>query len=194
MVVRLIRQLRELNRQRDGAVAVEFAFLCGFLITALVGILELGMIFLVSSLMEGGIRDATRYGTTGQGTSDTARAQKIVDIMNSDTLGFLNLTAANVTTKVYTSFGAIAPAEKYTDTNHNGKYDAGEPYVDANSNGHYDADPGVAGTGSAGQIVLYTVSYNWPLMFAALLPTLGNNGTITLTASHAIKNEPYAPI
>ena len=191
---RIRSHCRKLARQQGGAAAVEFAIVGGFFITALVGILELGMIYLVSATMEGGIRDATRFGTTGQGATPAARAQHIIDVMNTDTMNMLHLTTANVTTKVYKSFGAIGVPETYTDKNRNGRYDSGEPYTDANGNGRFDLDQGIAGTGNAEDIVLYTVSYDWPLMFGTLLPYFGENGKITLSASQAIQNEPYAPI
>ena len=167
--------------------------LAGVLITMLVGILEVGMLYLVSALMEGSIRDATRYGTTGQGT-DAQRSAAIVTMMNRDTLGFLHLTTANVKTKTYKSFSVIGAFEPFTDSNNNDKRDTGEPYTDVNGNGVYDLDQGKNGVGGAEDIVLYTVTYNWPLMFGTLLPMFGANGHYTLTASHAIRNEPYAPI
>ena len=186
--------LKLLATQQGGAVAVEFAILAGFLITALVSILELGMIYLVSATLEGGIRDATRYGTTGQGATAAARTQHIVDVMNVDTLNMLHLTSANITAKVYQNFSSIGLPEPLTnDVNHNGRYDPGDGYTDVNGNGRYDLDQGTPGNGNAKDIVLYTVSYEWPLMFGTMFP-FGVNGKITLSASQAIQNEPYAPI
>ena len=98
-------------RNDDGAVAVEFALVSGFLIAALLGILELGMIYFVTSTMEGAVRDAARYGTTGQTPATGTRADQIVAIANKHTLNMLNLTSGNVTTKIYRNFASIGLAE-----------------------------------------------------------------------------------
>lgn len=184
---------RRWRRDCHGAAAVEFALVSMFLVVSLMGIMELGMIYFVSSNMEGAVRDAARYGTTGQTPAAESRAQYIVDIANNRTLGLLSLTTSNVTTKVYGTFAQVGQPEQFTDRNGNGKYDPGEPFTDTNGNGVWDADQGISSTGSAGQIVVYTISYDWPLMFGYMFQFFGGKPTLHLSASDAIRNEPYAP-
>lgn len=188
------RHFRQLIRAQRGAAAVEFALVAGFLIAALLGILELGMIYFVSATMDGAVREAARYGTTGQTPATESRQQYIVDIANKHTLNMLNLTTSNVTTKVYSSFAAVKMPEPFTDKNGNGKYDLGETFTDVNGNGKWDTDQGTNGVGNAGDIVVYTITYNWPLMFGYMFQFFGGNSYVTLSSSHAIRNEPYAPI
>jgi hypothetical protein len=50
---------------------------------------------------------------------------------------------------------------------------------------------GVAGLGGSGDIVLYTVTYDWTTWTHLVDPLFGKDGKITLTASTAVRNEPY---
>jgi Flp pilus assembly protein TadG len=44
---------------------------------------------------------------------------------------------------------------------------------------------------NAGDIVVYTVTYPWPVFTPILKPFFGNSSTFTLQASAVVKNEPY---
>ncbi|MEH6546566.1 MAG: hypothetical protein V7701_09075, partial [Sneathiella sp.] len=68
-------------------------------------------------------------------------------------------------------------------------YPTGEPWTEVNGNGTYDADFGTAGLGVQGDIVLYTISYNWNFLSGEVLPIL--DGTIPMAASIVVQNEPY---
>ena len=113
-----------------------------------------------------------------------------MNALKRDTLGLINVNNATITHKVYQNFGDIGKAEPYTDQNGNGQYDVGEPYVDVNGNGKWDSDMGVAGLGGPGQVVLYTITYDWTSWTHLIEPLFGKDGQITLTASTAVRNEP----
>ena len=93
---------------------------------------------------------------------------------------------------VYDSFDDIGEPEPFTDQEPmNGAYDAGEPFSDTNGNGTWDADMGTAGVGGPGDVVVYTVSYDWPLLTGMLFSWMGTDGKVPLRASIAVRNEPY---
>jgi hypothetical protein len=62
-------------------------------------------------------------------------------------------------------------------------------FVDVNGNGQWDDDMGKAGLGNPGDVVVYTVTYPWPIMTPLMKPIIGNS--ITLTARSVVRNEPY---
>jgi hypothetical protein len=120
------------------------------------------------------------------------REQAIIDIVNDRTLGLLNLTADDVHMRVYKSFDQVGePEPLIIDANHNGRYDPGDTYTDVNGNGDWDADMAAAGAGGAGDVVVYDLAVNWPLLTPLMVPFIGENGLIHLGASIAVRNEPY---
>ena len=51
---------------------------------------------------------------------------------------------------------------------------------------------GAAGLGGAGDIVLYTLRYDWSLLTGLLDPLMGDdNGVMQLAASIVVRNEPF---
>lgn len=190
-----IVHMRRLALDRDGSSALEFAYAFPIILLAVVGLLELMMIMFVSSLMEGGLRDASRYAITGALPDNGTREQAIVNIVNDRTLGLLDLTTADVRMRVYQSFGQVGqPEPLIIDLNGNGRYDPGDSYTDVNGNGRWDED--MAETGSAGlssEVVVYDLNVDWPLLTPLLAPFIGQNGIIKLGASIAVRNEPYSP-
>ena len=179
---------------QDGAVAVELAFALPVIILLLVGAFELGGVMITEMLMEGAVRQASRVGMTNYQEAGLTREQTILKILDEDTLGFVDIDHAVVTQLVYDDFSDIGKPEPLTvDVNGNGQYDAadGDEYTDINGNAQWDADMGAAGLGGAGAVVVYTVKYNYPSLTGILSPLFGNDGTLTLTASTAIRNEPF---
>jgi Flp pilus assembly pilin Flp len=179
-------------RDLRGVTMVEFAIMAPVMLLTMTGIMEVSMILAVSSLLEGGLRDAARYGITGYVPAGTTRADQIKAIIANATIGLVDMSKAEITTLVYPSFGDIGQPEPWDDQNSNGVYDIGEPYTDINSNGQWDPDMGAAGLGGPGEIVLYKIKYDLALMTPLIAPIMGGaDGKITLTASIAVRNEPY---
>jgi hypothetical protein len=165
--------------------------------------------------LEGGLKEASRYGITSQTptaaqmaaiepyvpdafASADNRTKQIMAILNRSTLDLINLDTATISTSVYGSFSAVKDGEPYSDVNGNGIYDAGETYSDMNCNGSRDAAGAAsAGVGVSGNIVVYTVNYNWQVLTPIVGEFLGepdpdNVGRyrIPMTASIVVKNEP----
>jgi len=179
-------------RDRRGASAVEFAIMGPVLILVVTGIMEVSMVLAVSSLLEGGLRDAARFGITGYVPPGSTREEQIKSIIGNATVGLVDMTKAEIQTLVYPSFGDIGQPEPWDDQNSNGVYDLGEPFTDINSNGVWDPDMGAAGLGGPGEIVLYKIKYDLGLMTPLMRPIMGgSDGNVTLRASIAVRNEPY---
>jgi hypothetical protein len=176
-----------LRRNRDGGVAVEFALTAPLFIAMVVGVMEIGMVLATQSLMEGAVRDAARYGVTGQ--DDAQRLQIIGDIIADRTIGLVDLDDATVDILTYGSFDDIGAPEPFVDDPpYNGVYDVGEAYTDINGNGQWDADQGKKGAGNASEVVLYRILYDVPSLTGLVNHLLG---TMSLSATIAVRNEPY---
>jgi Flp pilus assembly protein TadG len=183
---------RRLRGDSTGTAALEFGFVAPVLIMAVLGIMELGMILFVTSLLEGSVRTAARFGITGYAPASVSREEQIRDILEENTAGLIDMAEVTFTQYVYENFSDIGKPEPYVDDSPaNGSYDAGESYQDVNGNGQWDSDMGVAGVGGPGAVVIYKVSYDWPLLTPYLADILGEGGKIPLEASIVVRNEPF---
>lgn len=184
------RSFGRVIRARDGAAATEFALVAPILALTMVGVVEVGAAMFVGALMEGAVREGSRYGITGQGGA--GRLQAIRDIIEDTTIGMVDISVADITTKTYNRFEDIGSAEPYTDDNPaNGVWDVGEAYADVNGNGEWDDDQGKEGVGDPGEIVLYEITYDAPLLTGMITSHFGYGGIINLTSTIAVRNEPY---
>lgn len=183
--------IARLARCREGATALEFAFALPIILLLIIGMFEVAIIMFVNTSVEGGLREAARYGITGQAPDGVSRQQAIVDTIERYTFGFLDMDQAKITFKAYESFNDVGQPEPWTDANGNGVYDDGETYEDINGNGTWDEDRGIDGVGASGEVVLYEIDYSWGLMTPYLANLLGDNGTMNMSASIAVRNEPY---
>ncbi len=121
------------------------------------------------------------------------REERILQILGEHTIGLVDIAQATVTYKVYPSFDDIGKPEPFTDSAPaNGSYDAGEEFQDINGNGQWDSDMGAAGLGGPGDIVLYTIEFEWELMTPLVAPLMGNAGKLAMKSSVAVKNEPFS--
>jgi len=189
----LFRHLRRLKERCEGLAAMEFAFVAPVLLLLTLGTMEVGMITFASTLLSSGLREASRFGMTGEEPTSGTRKDEIVNIINANGAGVINITAANIETLIYPNFAQIGEPEPFTDesTPPNGKYDAGEPYTDINCNNQWDPDMGRAGLGAGGEIVLYTVNYDLEMITGILDSMIGEDGKFPLSASVAVRNEPF---
>lgn len=214
-------RLRRFVRQSEGATIIEFALIFPIVLMITFGIMEISLCMASLVTLEGGLKEASRYGITSQSTAppdinkvptafkvgNDNRLMTIGYILNINTLDLIDLNTATITTAVYSSFSAVKDGEPFTDLNSNGVYDgpgspgvpaAGEPYSDMNCNGSRDgAGASGAGVGAAGNIVVYTVNYNWKILTPIIGQWLGkpdpqNAGRymIPMGASIVVKNEP----
>lgn len=190
-MMKIFRRFLSLRRNEKGSPSIEFIFAAPILVLMAIGTIEFGLIMFVTVLMESSLRDAARYGVTGQEPEPGARLAAIVEIIEDRTIGLVDIDAATIEILSYPTFGDVDRGEGYVDGNGNGDYDAGETYTDENGNGQWDDDVGAAGAGESGQVVVYRMEYDWPLLTPVLSNLIGHDGYFPIKASIAVRNEPW---
>lgn len=189
--MRLPGVLKKFCRAQAGATAIEFAVVAPVMCILVMGIIEFSLIMMVYNVMEGATATSARTGKTDYVDASGNRQQTILDQITARAGSLIDGTKLTVTTKYYKQYDQINDPEPYVDTNHNGQYDPGEPFTDINGNGVWDADMGQSGFGSAGDIVVYTVSYPWAISTPIVSSFIGTGGIFTITTHAVVKNEPY---
>ena len=183
---------RRLVADQRGSSLVEFGLAAPLIVLMIIGSVEFGMIMFVSTLIESGLRDAARFGITGQEPEGgETRLERILSIVGDRTIGLINMNDARVEVKVYPTFGDVGRGESFVDGNGNGTYDAGETFTDENGNGAHDSDVGADGPGDAGAIVAYRMEYAWNLRTPFASHLIGDDGVFVLRSAVAVRNEPY---
>lgn len=187
-----VRNLAAFVRREEGVGAIEFAIIAPTLLLLLFGIIEFSLIMMVQSIMEGATAAASRLGKTGYAASGLTREQTILQAITDRAGSIINSNNLTIQSKFYKELDQINDPEPYTDANHNGYYDVGETFTDINGNGVWDADMGASGYGSAGDVVVYTISYPWTILTPIMSDIIGSNGVFTITTHAVVKNEPYS--
>ncbi|MGJ3259098.1 MAG: TadE/TadG family type IV pilus assembly protein [Rhodospirillales bacterium] len=191
MSIRRRRKLGHLRRDERGAALLEFAFAAPILATVMIASMEFGIVMLTNTLMESSLREAARFGITGQEITGKTRLERIIEIIDERTLGLVDMSEADVQILIYPSFSDVGRGEDYVDGNANGQYDPGETFTDENGNGLWDSDVGSAGSGESGDIVAYRMSYGWNTMTPFAGHFIGDDGVLHLNASIVVRNEPW---
>ena len=188
---------------------IEFAIAFPVFILMMIGVVEIAILMFVQVTVEGGLREASRYGITGQQpTGGISREQEIVNIVKKHAQGLVEIDASDVEMLTYQDFSSIGQPEPYDDADDlDGPAfkpendDVFTPALhDRNGNNQWDADQGnnSQGAGGSGQVVLYRVTFDWdwltplPGMFEALTQAKSTiPETISMEASIAVRNEPW---
>ena len=161
-----------------GAAAVEMALVATPFLMLLFGILEIGMIFLISAELENAMSLAARTVRTGQfqsGTTPTAAAFKTA-VCNNFGWGLASdcTTRLNIDVRTYSSFSAVTTPSLV-------------------SNGTFNTSQVTFTPGAANDIVVVRAYYQWPLIapfFDQALQQL-NGGVTLITSTTVFRNEPY---
>lgn len=154
-------------------------------------IVESGIAFAADIILKNATYDAARTGRTGFVSEDSTQDATVKQKIKSQAGMIMDVDKLVITSLSYKSFDDLKKPEPFVDKNKNGVRDDGENYTDVNGNGKYDLDQGTAGYGGTAQIVLYTATYPWTFHTPILKEVIGNNGTIALTATAVVQNEPY---
>ncbi len=187
--------MHTLNRIRSncsdnrGVTSIEFAFIAPVVVLMVMGVIEFSLILFTTAVMESATSHTARLGKTGYTEGGSSRSDQIVANIKSLTAGLLDPDNIDIQAKVYDGFDDVGDPEPFVDTNNNLQYDDGEPFSDINGNLEYDEDMGAAGFGDANDIVVYTVSYPWPINTPIMSSIIGEFYNITVRT--VVKNEPY---
>lgn len=177
---------------RRGVAATEFALAFPVVIALTLGVIEVGYISFAKVSLEGAVQEAARRGVTGFAPSQITREEYVQSRITSAMARFPQLGPIEIDTRVYESFGDIGEPEPFADDNGNGVWDPGECFSDINGNGVHDADMAQAGLGGAGAVVVYSATVQLDLLTPVFRWMTGEGeGFITLSASTAVRNEPF---
>lgn len=186
----MLTRLRHLPKDERGVYVTEFALIAPVFFIMLLGTFDMAHGLYMQTELQGIIQKAGRDLTLETGTEAAKQAA-----LDASVEARLKNLAKNATVtfsrRYFKDFtkAAQATAEPFTDTNANGRCDAGEPYQDNNNNSVWDKDGGDSGQGGAKDNVVYTVSISYPRMFK--FGMIGLPTTTNLTASTVLANQPY---
>ncbi len=186
---------------------MEFAIIAPVLFLITFGIVEIGLMMATLTTIEGGLKQASRYGITGQTPSDATRQEKIRAILEQHTIGLVDFSEATFTVKTYPSFSGVGQPEPFVDSApgdpddpnpcHNDRYDdpstgCFETFTDLDADGTWDEDIGEDGAGMGGEVVSYTVDIPWRIMTPVFdrLFGEGEDRVLPLHATIVVRNEP----
>jgi Flp pilus assembly protein TadG len=175
--LRAQRLTRRFLAERRGSAAVEFAFVALPFLTLLFAVLELGMVFLVSTTLQNAADAAGRKIRTGelQATSGTAATFKAAICAEMTWLGSDCSTNLLIDVRTYSNFTSVVFADPVT-------------------NGVVDPTKTQFQPGNAEDIVVVRVYYVWTLFTPLLntcLKTL-SGGKRLISSTVTFRNEPWA--
>lgn len=154
------------------------------------GIIEFSMIMFTSSVIESATNNTARLGKTGFIPPGMTRSEAIVKNIQDRSQGLLDPTKIAITRMSYASLDKIGQPEPcVSPANSPCPGTPGVNFVDINGNAQWDADMGKAGEGNAGEIVVYTATYPWPVTTPIVSAVIGQ--TFPISARTVVKNEPY---
>lgn len=187
----MLNIIRKLLQAREGTTMIEFAVVAPVMFTFFLSTIEFGMLFTASAVLENAASHASRFGLTGAVEEGKTREESILAIVKDRASSMINPEEIHLVSKVYEHFDQIGQEEPYNDDNGNGAYDPGETYNDINGNGQWDNDMASSGAGGAGDIVIYTVTYDWELIIPMIGDMISENGKFPLSATVIVRNEPF---
>lgn len=187
-------------RCHNGATAVEYAIIAPVLLLLLMGTFEYSMLMYASAVLEGSVAFAARAGKTGYvNTSSTGSCPSPVvngTVSPQTQSQYLNCVAVQHSKGL---FDSTKLQVTYNDTGSSTFSSSADTPTTA---GPCTNNPAMANppslplcsenTQNAGDIVVYTASYPWTIYTPLMRQFLGSNGTVTISSSAVVKNEPYS--
>jgi Flp pilus assembly protein TadG len=177
-IARKCRDLRQRMRAdgTKGSAAIEFAMVAPVLFLFLFGIIETGVIFFGSAMLQNATDDTARKIRTGQLAGTLTLAQLRASVC-SEVNGLISdcSTALQIDLRSYTSFGSSSyPSITKAD----GTVDTSKLAIQATADC---------------SVVLLRTFYAWNIMTPLMQPLLQNTqtGKYLLSASSAFRTEPY---
>lgn len=168
-------RMQRLKAKEDGTTALEFAMVAGPFFFLLFGLLEICIVFIVSTVMEQAAGDAARAIRTGAFTGTTGTPLK--DDICSGMIGLFDCAnSLRVQVDSPTSFGTV-PALDFTD-----------------GDGSFKAQDDIAfDTGDGGDIVVVRVFFEWELITPVIARPLSNfnDNSRLIQATVVFRNEPF---
>lgn len=182
--------MRRLWRDEAGTTAIEFAAIALALIYLMVGIIEFSIAMTVGNSLEAATNLSSRLGKTGyvDADADLTQEETIYEEIERRVGPMIDMDKLEITNEVYNDFESLTIPDLFQDNNGDGDTeDAGE-WTDVDADGFRDGSEGI---GTAGNIVVYKITYPWQVMTPLIGNIIGHGGIINLSAYSVVKNEPY---
>ncbi len=180
--------LRRLRRDSQGATLTEFALISPALFVMVMGIFDLGHTVYTTSLVNGAMQRAARDLTIeGASLRQGQIDQRVIDQVRTVVPANAEVTLEKLS---YEDFDGVGRPEDFTDTNNDGICNFGEVFADANGNGQWDADRGASGIGGARDVVMYTVTAEYPRLFP-VYGLVGMSKNARVSGSTVLRNQPF---
>lgn len=175
-----IAALRRFARAERGATAVEFAIIALPFLVLLFGIIELGMVFMVSTTLQNATDNAARQIRTGQFQTTGGNTKEAFKALVCGNMTWLiTPCSANLSIDVQTF-------TTFTSLSNNGQTNAAT----------FNPDNMCWSSGQPGDIVLVRAYYQWqvftPLLNASLVNMGAGTGKRLITAATSFRNEPWS--
>lgn len=174
--------LRRLVHERGGIAMVEFAFLAPFVLLLTIGAFEVSMTVAVRALLDGGTREAARWGITGEELAGKTRDQRIREIIGENTHGLVSLPSVNVSLRAYETYAELLVAE--------GKCSNVPGCQSYSADVDTDGLPGEPGPGGSEEVVVYEVNYQQPVITPLMKYAFGID-RIPHNIQVVVQNEPF---
>ena len=167
-------------RDPKGVTAIEFAMIFPVFAYLFIGILEVSLLFLTTTVVDDAIQDSARMIRTGQAQLSGSAATTFQDELCGSLLGLYDCDDMTIEVKTYSAFSNInLPTISLNE--------AGELVDEDNNSYSAGFDPGGPGDISVVRVV-YSYDFFTPLIGAVLGD--GDN-TKLLSATAVFRNEPY---
>lgn len=172
---KLPKSLRRFSRHRGGAAAIEFALVVLPFLALLFAIIESAIIFFASQVLETAVADSARLILTGQAQNGGFNQTSFKTEVCKRISGLFDCAGGiYVDVRTFTDFAAVNVTSP----------------IDSNGNliNNFVYQPG-----SAGQIVVVRLLYQWPIyvqLWNPLLVNMAGNKRL-LVATAAFRNEPF---
>jgi Flp pilus assembly protein TadG len=170
------RSPRKPGARRDGSAAVEFAMVAAPFFFMIFAVLELGMVFMVDSVLENAVQNASRIVRTGRADTENLSAAQFKTALCAEMSVFQGDCAsrADVDVRVMPEFSDGIPGIPIKD----GALDKTQMQYDP---------------GDPGDLMLVRVFYSQPLITPFMQQAMSkvNSGAAVISVATAFRNEPY---
>ncbi len=191
----MIKLIKRLVNAEQGAFVIEYALLVPVFLTLTLGSMEIGRMLMVNAALEGAVTESSRVAITGNIPDGYETVDAYIQDFIKENLNDVGIDAGvEISMKVYDSFSDIGEQEPFTDTDGDLVCNNGEFFTDVNGNGAWDVDMGSDGTGGEENIMLMEIAVDLPYMTGGFIEAFSHESSINLSASTAVRNEPYGGI
>jgi Flp pilus assembly protein TadG len=173
---RLQRRMDRLSKDQRGAAAVEFALIAAPFFFLIFGLLEVCMLFIMSTVMEHAVSEASRVIRTGQAQQDGVDETEYRDMICEKVFGLLD-----------------CDERLHIDVDQLSGFAGGSSATPLDGDGNVDSTDFGFDPGGPNEVVSVRVYYEWSLITPVLSAPLANmNGSKHLIQANTVfRNEPY---